>query len=64
MLRYKVLTPNEFRSLEELEERIGRFQACYEEIAKPSEWEFTRCDLNRLPTKIGKPLAALSRFAA
>ena len=34
----KVLTPNDFRSLEEVENRLLGFQQYYESIAAPLEW--------------------------
>jgi hypothetical protein len=48
VLQRKVLTPNDFESIEELENRILSFQTVYEEIAKPFEWKFTRKDLEKL----------------
>lgn len=51
----KALAPNDFRSLEELQERILRFQAHYEAVAKPFEWKFTRRDLDTLLAKIQQP---------
>ena len=58
ILQRKALTPNDFQSLEELEERILGFQRHYEQIAKPFEWKFTRRDLSALLRKINKPWAA------
>jgi transposase len=52
VLQRKVLTPNDFESLEDLENRILSFQALYEEIAKPFEWKFTRKDLKNIPSEI------------
>ena len=34
----KVLTPNDFSSLREVQDRLLRFQAYYETIARPFEW--------------------------
>lgn len=48
VLQRKVLTPNDFESIEDLENRIISFQALYEEIAKPFEWKFTRKDLKKV----------------
>lgn len=64
ILERKALTPNDFPSLEALEERISGFQQHYEQIAKPFEWKFTRKDLNRLISKIKTPWAEESRLAA
>jgi len=48
VLQRKVLTPNDFESLEELENSILGFQSEYEEVAKPFEWKFTREDLKNV----------------
>ena len=54
VLQRKVLTPNEFEGLPQLEQALLSFQAYYESVAKPFEWKFTRDDLadllERLPT--------------
>jgi hypothetical protein len=47
-----VLTPNDFSSLSELEERLLGFQERYEEVARPFEWRFTRPDLLNLLRKM------------
>ena len=52
VLQRKLLTPNDFADLRELESRILAFQACYETIAEPFEWKFTRSDLRRLLRKV------------
>lgn len=48
----KVLTPNDFSSLWEVEDRIFSFQDRYQEVAEPFEWKFTRADLDRLCEKL------------
>ena len=48
VLQRKVLSPNDFESIEDLENRIFNFQSLYEEIAKPFEWKFTRQDLKKV----------------
>ena len=48
----KVLTPNDFSSLWEIEDRIFSFQDRYQEVAEPFEWKFTRADLDRLCEKL------------
>lgn len=48
VLQRKILTPNNFDSLEELENTIFDFQKEYEKVAKPFEWKFTREDLKKL----------------
>ena len=42
ILQRKVLTPNDFPSLQVLAERISGFERHDEAIAKPFEWKFTR----------------------
>jgi hypothetical protein len=64
VLQRKALTPNDFSSLQALEERIIGFQKYYEQIAKPFEWHFTRKDLKRLISKVKTPWADSTRLAA
>lgn len=52
VLQRKALTPNDFESIEDLENRIIDFQTLYEEIAKPFEWKFTRKDLEKVLSNI------------
>ena len=54
VIQRKVLTPNDFRSLNEVKERLLVFQDRYEKIAKPFEWKFTRKDLVNLMSKISE----------
>lgn len=64
ILQRKALTPNDFPSLQALEERILNFQRHYEQIADPFEWKFTRKDLDRLMSKIERPCDEPYRLAA
>ena len=48
----KALTPNDFSSLREVEQRLLAFQEYYESIASPFEWKFTREDLNAMMKNI------------
>ena len=52
IVQRKVLTPNDFLSLAQLEQRLLAFQAHYERTARPFKWTFTRRDLHTLLTKI------------
>ena len=52
IVQRKVLTPNDFNSLETLAERLQCFERHYEILAKPFEWKFTRGDLNRLVQRL------------
>jgi len=45
VIQRKVLTPNDFTSLAEIEERLLGFERRYEQTAAPFEWKFTRHDL-------------------
>ena len=64
IIQRKVLTPNDFRSLGEVEERLLSFQAYYEQIARPFEWKFTRRDLKKLLEKLEMPGFQTERRAA
>ncbi len=48
VVQRKVLTPNDFADLAELESRLAAFERRYEETATPFEWKFTRSDLAKL----------------
>lgn len=52
VIQRKVLTPNDFASLEEVSERLAAFERRYEETAAPFEWRFTRDDLALLMKKL------------
>ena len=47
-----MLTPNDFTSLTQLEDRLLQFQQHYQQIAAPFRWTFTRKDLAALLLKI------------
>ncbi len=55
VLQRKALTPNDFSSLKELEERLLLFQERYSAIAQPFQWKFTRRDLRNLLARVGDP---------
>ena len=52
VVQRKVLTPNDFPSLDAVAQRLLEFQSCYEQIAKPFEWKFTRVELKALVAKL------------
>jgi len=52
IVQRKVLTPNDFVSLVEVEERLLGFQQRYQQIATPFRWTFTRSDLTKLLAKL------------
>lgn len=53
IVQRKVLTPNEYNNLKEVEKALMDFQVYYEEIVKPFEWLFTRKDLLHVLKKTG-----------
>jgi hypothetical protein len=52
VIQRKVLTPNDFGSLQEVAQRLLAFQDLYERVAKPFEWKFTRADLRDLISRL------------
>jgi hypothetical protein len=54
IVQRKVLSPNDFASLDALAERLLDFQYYWESAAKPFEWKFNRQDLAKLLAKLGK----------
>ena len=52
IVQRKVLTPNDFTSLEAVTERLYDFERHYERIGKPFEWTFNRRDLKALMDKL------------
>jgi len=52
VIQRKVLTPNDFTSLQEVGQRLLEFQDLYMQAAKPFEWKFTRADLQELLSKL------------
>jgi hypothetical protein len=48
VVQRKVLTPNDFADLAEVESRLAAFERRYEQTATPFEWKFTRTDLAKL----------------
>jgi DDE superfamily endonuclease len=53
IVQRKCLTPNDFASLESIQQRLLAFQRRYEQAAKPFEWKFTRADLAQLLRRLG-----------
>jgi hypothetical protein len=48
VVQRKVVSPNDFTDLAEVEARLLAFQRRYEQTAAPFDWLFTRSDLDRL----------------
>ena len=63
IVQRKVLTPNDFASLEAVADHLLRFQEHYETIAQPFEWRFTRHDLTELLKKFDLAPEALQSAA-
>jgi transposase len=53
IVQRKVLSPNDFSDLAQVEERLAAFESRYNAVAKPFDWRFTRHDLNELLARIG-----------
>lgn len=64
IVQRKVLTPNDFGSLDAVEERLLALQDYYEAIAKPFAWTFTRRDLAKLLNQLGTASEPALRMAA
>ena len=63
IVQRKVLTPNDFTSLVEVETRLLGFQEYYQSLATPFAWHFTRSDLTDLLKKLDPLPLALARVA-
>lgn len=61
VVQRKVLTPNDFVDLDEVEQRLLGFERRYEQAATPFEWKFTKSDLADLMRRLA---AAESRTQA
>lgn len=63
VVQRKVLTPNDFSSLTEVEQRLLDFQNHYERIAMPFQWKFTRTNLDTLIEKLQPWASVLAKCA-
>jgi hypothetical protein len=54
VIQRKVLTPNDFPSLQAIVDRLDAFEHHYNQIATPFDWTFTRDDLERLITRVAQ----------
>lgn len=63
ILQRKVLTPNDFVNLGELESRILDFQKLYEKTATAFQWKFTRQDLKNVLERLSNPARMLKKAA-
>jgi hypothetical protein len=48
----KVVTPNDFTSLDQVEDRLITFERRYNQTARPFRWKFTPADLEDLLARI------------
>ena len=54
VVQRKVLTPNDFDNVDEVEKVLMEFQDYYAQMAKPFRWEFTREKLQGLVTRLSQ----------
>ena len=52
IIQRKVLTPNDFTSLDQVEDRLTAFERRYNATARPFKWKFTPADLEDLLARI------------
>jgi hypothetical protein len=52
IVQRKVLTPNDFIDLANVQRRLHDFERRYEAAAQPFEWKFARSDLTGLMDRI------------
>ncbi|MGH3306008.1 MAG: hypothetical protein ACRDOK_30990, partial [Streptosporangiaceae bacterium] len=54
IIQKKVVSPNDFHSLEKLSETLLAFVQRYDQTAKPFNWKFTAADLKDLLRRISE----------
>ena len=52
IVQRKVVTPNDFTSLDQVEDRLTAFERRYNQAARPFRWKFTPADLEDLMARI------------
>ena len=52
IVQRKVVTPNDFTSLDQVEDRLTAFEQRYNATARPFRWKFTQADLEDLMARI------------
>jgi transposase len=52
VVQRKVVSPNDFTNLDDVEHRLAAFEKRYNATAKPFQWKFTRADLHDLLDRI------------
>jgi transposase len=54
IVQRKVLTPNDFTDLAEVQQRLLGFQRRYQQAAEPFDWRFTKADLDALLRRLSE----------
>jgi hypothetical protein len=54
IIQRKVVTPNDFTDLGQINDRLAAFEQRYNRLAEPFDWTFTRHDLDRLLARIAE----------
>ena len=52
MVQRKVVTPNDFTDLDQVRDRLRRFEDRYNATAQPFQWKFTTTDLDDLLARL------------
>jgi hypothetical protein len=52
IVQRKVVSPNDFTDLDQVTARLARFEARYNQTARPFKWKFTTTDLAELLLRI------------
>ncbi len=53
VIQRKVVSPNDFTTLNQVEQRLADFEQRYNATARPFRWKFTPTDLDDLLARIG-----------
>jgi hypothetical protein len=52
VIQRKVVSPNDFTNLDQIQQRLADFEQRYNATARPFQWKFTPTDLDDLLTRI------------
>jgi hypothetical protein len=64
IVQRKVLTPNDFDNLDQVQQRLADFERLYNQIAEPFAWNFTRDKMHTWLTRISSHEADSTQLAA
>ncbi len=64
IVQRKVLTPNDFDDLDQVQQRLADFERLYNQIAEPFVWNFTRDKMNAWLARISSHEADSTQLAA